>query len=147
MKLAIFWITGALPVLFLLMWCITRIDYRIGSRHLKIRLFGLTLRRVSLENIRSAHKREPRGMAERWHNTFRRSHRTLTIEKSRGFWRYLSITPKNRYVFLSELRDAVRRANPACEWAQKEPEEQAGWVSTSTPPRQQVNKAQGEPGT
>ena len=143
MKLAVYWMTGGAFVLLALLWCMTRIDYRIGSRHLKIRLFGLTLRRVALGNIRSAHKRDPRGMAERWHNTLHSSHRLLTVEKSRGLWRYLTITPKNRYVFLSELRQAVRRANPECEWASKEiAEEPTSWIAA---PGRTWQQRRGEP--
>ena len=138
MKLVIYSITVGAFLLLILMWCMTRVDYRIGSRHLKVRLFGLTLRRIALNRILSAHKREPRGFAERWHNTLRSSHRLLTIERSAGLWRYFCITPKNRYVFLSELRAAVRRANPECEWANKTaPEEPAAFSAAPVVPREQ----------
>src|SRR5690606_36736852 len=109
MKLAFYCIGGTILVLLFLVWAMTRVEYRIGSQHLKVRLFGFTLRRIPLHEIRSAHKRDPRGMAERWYNTFHTSHRLLTIERTAGLRRYFCITPRNRYVFLSDLRRAVRR--------------------------------------
>lgn len=131
MNLAIYCIGGTVLALLLLVWAMTRLEYRIGSRHLKIQLLGFTLRQISLEEIRAAHKRDPRGFAERWYNTFHPSHRLVTIERPRGMRRrYLCITPKNRYVFLNELRQAVRRVNPECEWANRNmAEDQTSFIS------------------
>lgn len=117
MKIAIYCVAGAALIALLLFWLMTQFHYRIGSRHLKVMLFGLAIRRVNLDNIVYASKREPEGMAERWHNTLKSNHRLLTIEKQRGLLKFFCITPRNRYVFLSDLRSAVRRVNPNCEWA------------------------------
>ena len=134
MELAPYILAGCLLAVVAVVWGVTRLEYRIGRTHLKVTLFGITLRRVALSNIRSAHKREPRGLAERWHNTFQSSHRLLTVERTRGI-RYFCITPKNRYVFLSELRQAVRRVNPACEWAQRNTGEEGTAFSPERPER------------
>ena len=117
MKLAFLCIAGAVILLFLLAWCITHIHFRIGSRHLKVLLFGLTIRRVALNNIAHASKREPKGMAERWYSTLKTSHRLLTIERKKGILKYFCITPQNRYVFLADLKSAVRRVDPTAQWA------------------------------
>jgi hypothetical protein len=117
MKLAIFCLAGAVIALLLLAWLMTQIHFRIGSRHLKVLLFGLTIRRVSLANIAHVSKREPKGMAERWYSTFKTSHRLLTIERKRGLFKHFCITPQNRYVFLADLKSAVRRVDPQAEWA------------------------------
>jgi hypothetical protein len=122
MKLAFLCIAGAVILLFLLAWCITQIHFRIGSRHLKVLFFGLTIRRVALNNIASASKREPKGMAERWYSTLKTSHRLLTIERKKGILKYFCITPQNRYVFLADLKSAVRRVDPTAEWAALQPQ-------------------------
>jgi hypothetical protein len=95
----------------------TRIHFRIGSRHLKVLLFGIPIRRISLTDIAYASKREPKGMAERWYSTLKTSHRLLTIERKTGLAKYFCITPQNRYVFLADLKSAVRRVDPSAEWA------------------------------
>ena len=56
-------------------------------------------------------------MAERWYSTFKTSHRLLTLERKRGILKYFCITPQNRYVFLADLKSAVRRVDPTAEWA------------------------------
>lgn len=117
MKIALLCAGATVLLLLLLLWCMMNMHFRIGSRHLKILVFGLTVRRIPLDQIAHASKREPKGAAERWHSTFKTSHRLLTIEKKRGFRKYVCITPTNRYVFLADLKAAVRRVDPGAEWA------------------------------
>lgn len=117
MKLALICVTGAVFLLLFLAWCMTRIHFRIGSRHLKVLLFGVPIRRVALGDIANASKREPRGIAERWYSTLKTSHRLLTIERKSGLIKRICITPQNRYVFLADLKNAVRRIDPEAEWA------------------------------
>lgn len=132
MKIFVYCTTAAAFLVLILYWITTQIHYRIGSRHLKILLFGMPIRRVGLDNIVHASKRTPEGLAERWHNTWKANHRLLTVEKARGFPKYVCITPRNRYVFLADLRDAVRRVNPNCEWAKYNgPEEGTTTLSKS----------------
>jgi hypothetical protein len=111
--------TGGVAVLVLsFLWTMTRIQYRVGRRHVKVLLFGIPIRRIAITRIAYASKHEPDGFAERWYNTFRTAHRLVTIEKNKGFPRNVCITPKNRYAFLGEIKEAVRRADPKAEWAQ-----------------------------
>ena len=117
MKLALICAGVTLGLLAILAWLMSRIHYRIGSKHLKIVLFGFAIRQIPLDQIVYASKREPSGMAERWYSTFKTSHRLLTIERSRGLRKFVCITPRNRYAFLGDLKRAVLRVNPSAEWA------------------------------
>ena len=117
MKIAILCVAGTVFLILLLLWCMVNTHFRIGSRHLKILIFGFPIRRISLDQIAYVSKREPKGAAEYWYSTLKTSHRLLTIEKKRGLRKYLCITPTNRYVFLADLKAAVRRVDPTAEWA------------------------------
>ena len=117
MKLALMCLGGTAVLLLLLWWCMRQIHFRIGSRHLKVILFGVAIRRVALTDIAYVSKREPKGPAERWYSTLKTSHRFLVVERKTGLRKYFCITPQNRYVFLSDLKSAVRRVDPTAEWA------------------------------
>jgi hypothetical protein len=117
MKLALLCLGGAAILLLLLWWCMRQLHFRIGSRHLKVMLFGMAIRRIDLTDIAYVSKREPKGPAERWYSTLKISHRLLVIERKTGLRKYVCITPQNRYVFLSDLKSAVRRVDPTAEWA------------------------------
>jgi hypothetical protein len=142
MKLAFLCFAGAVIFLLLLAWCMTQIHFRIGSRHLKVLLFGMTIRRVALANIAYASKREPRGFAERWYSTLKTSHRLLTIERKSGVIRHFCITPQNRYVFLADLKSAVRRVDPKAEWAALRTGEDSPAAAPATSPEPAANDIQ-----
>src|SRR4051812_48756240 len=89
------------------LWLRSQLHYRIGREHVKITLFGVTLRRIALTKIARVSKRRPR-YAENWSNTLRPSHRTLTLVRTSGLRRNILITPKNRYIFLADLQNAIR---------------------------------------
>ena len=117
MNIAVLCLGVMVFVLLLLFWCMLNLHFRIGSRHLKIMVFNIPVRRISLQDIAYVSKREPKGAAECWYSTFKTSHRLLTIERKRGLRKYVCITPTNRYVFLADLKSAVRRVDPGAEWA------------------------------
>ena len=75
------------------------------------------MRRIPLEQIAYVSKRPPKGAAEYWYSTFKTSHRLLTIERKKGLRKFVCITPTNRYVFLADLKSAVRRVDSTAEWA------------------------------
>ena len=77
----------------------------------------MCIRRIALTDIAYVSKRDPKGAAERWYSTVKTSHRLLVIERKTGLRKYFCITPQNRYVFLSDLKSAVRRVDPTAEWA------------------------------
>ena len=117
MKLALICAGGLVFLLLLLFWCMRQLHFRIGSRHLKVMLFGIAIRKIDLTDIAYVSKREQKGAAERWLSTFKTSHRLLVIERKTGLRKYFCITPQNRYVFLADLKSAVRRVDPTAEWA------------------------------
>ena len=131
MKLASLCIAGVVFLALFLFWCMSQLHFRIGSRHLKVLLFGFAIRRVALTNIAHATKRPPKGLAERWFSTLKTSHRLLTIERKRGLIKYFCITPQNRYVFLADLKSAVRRVDPTAEWAALRTSEESSSVRES----------------
>ena len=97
-----------LGLIFLLLFLLRHIDFRIGPKHLKVTLLGIPIRRVRLDNIRNLHTRRVR-FAERWHNMLlTQPDRVLVIEKKRGLIKHFIITPEQRYVFKSELDRAIR---------------------------------------
>ncbi len=91
-----------------LVFLLTHINYRIGSKRLVVTLLGIPVRWVHYDNVRNLHTHRIR-FAEKWHNMlFPRSDRILVIEKRRGLFRRLVITPEVRYVFKAELDRAIR---------------------------------------
>ena len=106
----------------------------------------MTVRRVALNNIAHASKREPKGLAERWYSTLKTSHRLLTIERKRGIVKNFCITPQNRYVFLADLKSAVRRVDPDAQWAAlRTLEDKTGASSEAVTPRAPTEGSQSDP--
>ena len=113
MKIFVFCALALLVTILVAMGVMTRIRYRIGSRHVKVLLFGICIRRVALVNVESVSKRPGAGWIERWWSTMHPSHRLLFIRRKRGLVKNFAITPKNRYVFKSDLERAMTRVgNP-----------------------------------
>ena len=139
MRLAVFCIGGAVLVLLFFLWCMTQIHFRIGSRHLKIMLFGIPIRRIALNDIAYASKRDPKGLAERWYSTLKTSHRLLVLERKTGIRKYVCITPQNRYVFLADLKSAIRRVDLTAEWAALRPFEDTTQLFKSVSPPEEAN--------
>jgi hypothetical protein len=110
MKIAVFCALGLMVGILMFVALMSRVRYRIGSRHIKVILFGLVLRRVSLSNIESVSKRRAEGLAEHWWSTVRPKHRMLVLRRRKGLFRNFVITPKNRYIFKADLERAVDRA-------------------------------------
>lgn len=109
-EIVVFCALGLLLALIAGIGLMTRIRYRVGSRHVKVLLFGICVRRMALANIASLSKRRADGGAEHWWSTVRPKHRMLVIRKKRGLLRNFIITPKNRYVFRTDIERAMRRA-------------------------------------
>jgi hypothetical protein len=110
LRILVFSALGILVAILLFLWLLRRIRYRIGSRHVKVIFFGLTIRRIALESIDSVSKRRGEGLAEHWWNTTHPKHRMLVLRRRRGLCRNFVITPKNRYVFKTDLERAMQRA-------------------------------------
>jgi len=109
MKLAVFILLGATAVCGVVVLLARQMRYAITDRHLKVTLFGVSLRRVKLADIDSVSKRRA-NRAERWCNTLHTSHRALVVRRRRGWLKDFIITPSNRYVFKSELERALAKS-------------------------------------
>ena len=103
------------PLWLLVAWVTSRVSYRVGGTYLRIKLFGICVRRVPLTDIRSISARRPRRgeWAEQWWCTVRPHRRFLTLKRRRGWPRRLVITPLQRYVFRAELEEAIAKLKPA----------------------------------
>ena len=86
-----------------------QVKYRITSRHLEVRLFGICLRRIALDDIRYISKHRS-GRGELWWNTLFPTKRILVIRRRTGWFRNFIITPKDRYVFKAQLKQAMRES-------------------------------------
>jgi hypothetical protein len=127
MKIFVFCALGLLVGILLFVGMLTRLRYRIGSRHVKVLLFGICIRRVALANIEAVSKRPGPGWSEYWLSTTHPKHRLLVIRRRRGLFRNFLITPRNRYVFKTDLERAIRRignspANPQNESLNADPD-------------------------
>jgi hypothetical protein len=109
MQTLVFCLLGLVVGLLLFLWVISRIRYRIGSKYLKVVLFGLVLRRVAFSDIESISKRRAGGLAEHWWSTMRPKHRLLVIRRRHGLCPNFVITPRNRYAFRADLERAMNR--------------------------------------
>ena len=90
-------------------WIFTHLRYHITERALEVRLFGVPLRRIRLEDIRFITTHRP-GPCERWANTLASRKRELFIQRRTGLFKNFLITPVRRYEFKNELEKALERA-------------------------------------
>lgn len=93
-----------------------QLRYQIGRSQLRICLWGVTLRRVPLEDIEKVSKprrRHSRIGYENWTNTLDGTHRELVIHRRTGLFRKLLVSPSNRYEFRKRLETAVSTATGA----------------------------------
>lgn len=130
MKIAVFIALGLLLYVFFVSWLMTRLRYQISRRHFKITFFGITLRRISFEQIDYVTKRRPAGLAENWSNTPRPSHRMLIIRLRRGLRRNLIVTPRNRYVLKANLERALERTDTGTDTRTSSPDPDTESTST-----------------
>lgn len=112
MKLIAFGALGLFAFASLVLWLMTKIHYRISSRYLKIICLGLTVRRIDLLDIKRISKRKPSRAAEYWCCTLNPKHRILAIQRHRGLRKFVVISPRNRYIFLTDLQNAIKRVKP-----------------------------------
>ena len=108
MKLAVLLLLATIVTVGLGVSLALQLRYVITDRHLKVTLFGISLRRINLSDIECVSKRRS-GLAEKWHNTLSPSHRVIVVRRRRGWLRDFVVTPKNRYVFKTELELAMGR--------------------------------------
>lgn len=96
---------SALALSALVVWLPTQLRYRITSTHFEITLFGIPLRWVRLQDIMLVAKSRTK-WAEPWCNTWKGSRRRILIQKRRGLFKNIAVTPQFRYEFKVELERA-----------------------------------------
>ena len=85
-----------------MIWSLTRINYRITARDLRVTWCGIPIRRIRLEDIRLVSTKRV-VWAEKWFNTFSPVSRWLVIHRNSGLFKHFVITPPNRFVFRENL--------------------------------------------
>ncbi len=106
MKLAVLTLLAVVATGGLFLLLALQLRYAITTRHLKVKLFGLCVRRIKIADIEYVSKRQTT-WAEKWYNTLHPSHRVLVIHRRRGWFKDFVITPRNRYVCKAELERAL----------------------------------------
>jgi hypothetical protein len=94
-------------------WVRSRIRYVIGRSSLRVVLFGQTLRRIPFADIERVGKPKREAgwfQTESWRNTGDDDHRALIIHRKSGWRRRVLITPRHRYAFRGELREALAQS-------------------------------------
>lgn len=92
------------------LWLRCQATYEIGRTNFRIRIFGLTVRRIPYHDVDRISKirRHYRWIEmEDWSNTLSASRRELVIHRKSGLFRKLVITPAHRYEFRTQFRAAV----------------------------------------
>jgi len=93
-------------------WFRSRLHYVIGKTSLRVVFGRFTVRRVPYEEILRISKPRhtpPWRLTENWRNGFFDNHRVLVVERRRGVFPWLVITPARRYEFRTRLREAMAR--------------------------------------
>jgi len=88
------------------------LHYVIGKTSLRVVFGRFTVRRVPYEEIlriRKPRHTPPWRLTENWRNGFFDNHRVLVVERRRGVFPWLVITPARRYEFRTRLREAMAR--------------------------------------
>jgi hypothetical protein len=102
---------GATVVLWALrLWLRLNSTYHIGRAAFRIRIFGLTVRRIPFSDIERVSKlrRHYRwSELEDWTNTLSASRREMVLHRRSGLFRKLVITPQHRYEFRTQIRAAI----------------------------------------
>lgn len=99
----------AIALASLIVWLPTQLRYRITSTHFEITLFGIPLRWVRLQDIILVAKSRTK-WAEPWSNTWKGSRRRILIQKRRGLFKNILVTPQFRYEFKVELERAALKS-------------------------------------
>jgi hypothetical protein len=117
-------VLSCLGLVLVLVFLMTRIRYRVGSRNFEVILFGIRMRRIPLTDIRGVSKHRP-GWCEKWPNTLFPAKRLLFIHRRSGRFKHILITPTHRYAFKAEILRGVQRARALEAAARAEPSPKA----------------------
>jgi len=89
-----------------LYWLVTRIAYVVDDQYLRVMLWRLTLRKVSISDIAFADTATP-FWNEHWCNTAFVMKRIVRIRRKTGWIKNFIITPANREEFLRCLQSRL----------------------------------------
>lgn len=102
---------GATVVLWALrLWLRLNSTYHIGRAAFRIRVFGLTVRRIpftDIERVSKLRRHYRWSELEDWTNTLSASRRDMVLHRRTGLFRKLLITPQHRYEFRTQIRAAI----------------------------------------
>lgn len=117
---------GVLVSLWLFrIWFKCQAEYQIGKAAFRIRVFGLTVRRIPYTDIVRVSKprRHYRWMdIEDWTNTISASRRELILHRKTGLFKKLLLSPSHRYAFRAEIEKAIAEATGHAPEAESEPD-------------------------
>jgi hypothetical protein len=100
---------SAIALIAFILWLPTQLRYQITKTHFVITLFGIPLRWVRLEDVILVSKSRTK-WAEPWSNTWKGSRRRIIIQKRRGLFKKILVTPQFRYEFKVDLENAALKA-------------------------------------
>lgn len=92
----------------LVVWLVFRIRYTVDDAYVRVKLFGVTLRKIALRDIEFADTAAP-FWNEHWCNTLWACGRVVRLRRKSGLVRNFIITPANRDEFLAQLRSKLGR--------------------------------------
>ena len=105
---------GSVAALWALrLWLKCNAQYHLGRTSFRIRIFGLTVRRIlysDIERVSKLRRHYPWHELEDWTNTLSASRREMVIHRNSGLFRKLVITPQHRYEFRTQIRAAIAAA-------------------------------------
>jgi hypothetical protein len=96
-----------LAIVTLVLYLVTRIRYVVDDAHVRVKIFGATLRKIALADIEFADTESP-FWNEHWCNTYWPWGRVVRLRRKSGWVRNFIITPADRDVFLSTLNDKLK---------------------------------------
>jgi hypothetical protein len=103
--------TGAFLIVAVLIASMRAIRYHITATHLRITWLGIPVRWLRLDEIKYVSSKGSL-WAERWYNTFSVRRHLLVVHRRKGLHKTVMITPKNPFVFKTELYQARKIAMP-----------------------------------
>lgn len=97
-----------LALIVVVFWLVVQIRYVVDEHHVRVKLFGATLRKIALTDIEFADTAMP-FWNEHWCNTIFPWGRCVRFRRKTGWIRDFIITPADRDGFLTDLRSKLGR--------------------------------------
>ena len=127
---------GLLGLWALRLWLRCQATYHVGRSSFRIRIFGLTVRRIlytDIERVSKLRRHYSWWDLEDWTNTLSASRREMVLHRRSGLFRKLVITPTHRYELRSQLRAAIAEATGQAPETEGDGEGEGDTDSTASP--------------